>query len=87
MSSDDKPPRGPMLVRGSPELTLAVRIVCRTASDALNGDEDALAWLREHPLPRVTLTMLGIDPDKALQRLVARTQQAQANVTEQEATV
>ena len=68
----EKPPRRPKLVRGSPELTLAVRIVRHMAAAALRGDEAALEWVVEHPLPRITLTMLGIDPDQALERLVAK---------------
>ena len=64
--------RPPKLVRGSPELTLAVKITARAAGDALEGDEVALAWLVEHPLPRITLDVLGIDPDLALARLAGR---------------
>ena len=64
--------RPPKLVRGSPELTLAVKITTRAAGDALSGDERALVWLVEHPLPRITLDVLGIDPDLALARLAGR---------------
>jgi hypothetical protein len=62
----------PKLVRDDPELTLAVRITNTVAIDALNGDEEALAWLLEHPLPRTTLKALHIDPDVALARVAAQ---------------
>jgi hypothetical protein len=62
----------PKLVRDDPELTLAVRITNTASVDALNGDEEALAWLLEHPLPRITLEALHIDPDVALARVVAQ---------------
>jgi hypothetical protein len=62
----------PKLVRDDPELTLAVRITNTVAIDALNGDEEALAWLLEHPLPRKTLEALDIDADRALARVAAQ---------------
>jgi hypothetical protein len=62
----------PKLVRDDPELTLAVRITNTVAIDALNGDEEALAWLLEHPLPRTTLEALDIDADRALARVAAQ---------------
>ena len=62
----------PVLVRDDPELTLAVRITRVASVDALNGDEEALAWLLEHPLPRMTLEELDINADAALARIAAR---------------
>jgi hypothetical protein len=62
----------PSLVRGSPELTLAVRITRAAGKDALEGDEEALVWLLEHPLPRMTLEALDIDAEAALARVVER---------------
>jgi hypothetical protein len=64
----------PRLVQDDPELTLAVRITSTVAIDALNGDEEALLWLLEHPLPRMTLEALDIDPDVALARMTAQVQ-------------
>jgi hypothetical protein len=61
----------PKLVQDDPELTLAVKITNTASADALNGDEEALAWLLEHPLPRTTLEALHIDPDVALARIAA----------------
>jgi hypothetical protein len=61
-----------LLVQGNPELTLAVRITRVASADALNGDAEALAWLLEHPLPRMTLEELGIDADVALEWMAAR---------------
>jgi hypothetical protein len=62
----------PKLVQDDPELTLAVKITRVASVDALNGDEEALMWLLEHPLPRITLEALHIDPDVALARVVAQ---------------
>ena len=64
----------PPLVRGSPALTLAVKLTSTVALDALNGDEEALAWLLEHPLPRMTLEALDIDADVAITRFAATVQ-------------
>jgi hypothetical protein len=61
----------PPLVRGNPELTLAVRITNCAAGDALDGDEEAFTWLMEHPLPRTTLETLGINAERALKRFAA----------------
>jgi hypothetical protein len=68
----------PKLVRDDPELTLAVKITNTASADALNGDEEALAWLLEHPLPRKTLEALDIDADKALARIAAQAQSSSA---------
>jgi hypothetical protein len=65
----------PPLVRGSPELALAVRITNCAAGDALNGDKEALMWLMEHPLPRTTLEILGINAERALERFAAKVRQ------------
>ncbi len=64
----------PKLVQDDPELTLAVKITNTASVDALNGDAEALAWLLEHPLPRITLEALRIDPDVALARVAAQAQ-------------
>jgi hypothetical protein len=64
----------PKLVRDDPELTLAVKITSTASIDALNGDAEALVWLLEHPLPRITLEALRIDPDVALARVAAQVQ-------------
>ena len=61
-----------LVVQGNPELTLAVRITRVASADALNGDAEALAWLLEHPLPRMTLEELGIDADVALEWVAAQ---------------
>lgn len=58
----------PLLVHNDPALTLAIRITNTVAIDALNGDEEALSWLLEHPLPRMTLEALDIDADVAITR-------------------
>jgi hypothetical protein len=71
----------PRLVRDDPELTLAVRITNAVALDALNGDVEALEWLLEHPLPRITLEALRIDPDVALARVAAQASTSSASST------
>jgi hypothetical protein len=68
----------PKLVQDDPALTLAVKITNTASADALNGDEEALAWLLEHPLPRKTLEALDIDADKALARIAAQAQSSSA---------
>jgi hypothetical protein len=66
----------PPLVQDNPELTLAVRITNAASLDALNGDAEALAWLLEHPLPKMALEALDIDAEAALARVAAQVQAA-----------
>ena len=61
----------PKLVQDDPTLTLAVRITRVASVDALNGDAEALAWLLEHPLPKMALEALDLDAEAALARIAA----------------